>query len=80
MPITGFTLHWYEAMLDNRVLLRALGNSVFIADDRRDPRHVIGTMAAFFLVRARMRYPNAARHPVHDADHGAGRPDRRRRC
>ena len=61
MPITGFTLRWYEAMLDNRVLMRALGNSVFIATIVAILATVIGTMAAFFLVRGRMRYPNAAR-------------------
>lgn len=61
MPITGFTLRWYEAMLDNRVLMRALGNSVFIAAIVSFLATVIGTMAAFYLVRGRIRFPNAAR-------------------
>jgi len=61
LPITSFTLHWYEAMLNNRVLLRAVGNSVTVAIIVSILATVIGTMAAFVLVRGRIRFPNATR-------------------
>jgi ABC-type spermidine/putrescine transport system permease subunit II len=61
LPITGFTLHWYEVMFGNRVLMRALGNSITIAAIVAVLATIIGTMAAFVLVRGRVRYPNAAR-------------------
>jgi spermidine/putrescine transport system permease protein len=61
LPITGFTLMWYEEMLSNRVLMRALGNTVVIAAIVALLSTVIGTMAAFYLVRGGVRHPNAAR-------------------
>jgi len=61
LPITGFTLRWYEAMLDNRVLLRALSNSITVAVIVSILATIIGTMAAFVLVRGRIRFPNATR-------------------
>ncbi len=61
LPITGFTLHWYEEMLDNRILLRAVGNSITVAVIVAILSTIIGTMAAFVLVRGRIRFPNAAR-------------------
>lgn len=61
LPITGFTLRWYEEMLGNRVLMRALGNSVLIAGIVAVLATIIGTMAAFVLVRGGFRHPNAAR-------------------
>jgi spermidine/putrescine transport system permease protein len=61
LPITGFTLRWYEAMLENRVLLRAVGNSITVAVVVSILATIIGTMAAFVLVRGRIRFPNVAR-------------------
>jgi spermidine/putrescine transport system permease protein len=61
LPITGFTLRWYEAMLENRVLLRAVGNSITVAVIVSILATIIGTMAAFVLVRGRVRFPNATR-------------------
>ena len=61
LPVTGFTLHWYEAMLSNRVLMRAVGNSITVAVIVAILATIIGTMAAFVLVRARIRFPNATR-------------------
>jgi ABC-type spermidine/putrescine transport system permease subunit II len=61
LPIQGPTLHWYDVMLHNRVLLRALVNSVSIAAVVAFLATVIGTMAAFVLVRGGLRYPNAWR-------------------
>lgn len=61
LPITGFTLKWYEAMLGNRVLLGALWNSLTVAAIVAVLATTIGTMAAFVLVRGGIRRPNAAR-------------------
>ena len=61
LPITGFTLQWYEAMLENRQLLRAVGNSVSVAVIVAVLSTIIGTMAAFVLVRGGVRYPSATR-------------------
>ena len=61
LPITGFTLHWYDVLLDNRVLLGAVGNSITVAVVVAILATAIGTMAAFVLVRGGIRYPNATR-------------------
>ncbi len=61
LPITGFTLHWYDVLLSNRVLIRAVGNSITVAAVVAILATVIGTMAAFVLVRGGVRYPNATR-------------------
>jgi ABC-type spermidine/putrescine transport system permease subunit II len=61
LPITGFTLHWYDVMLNNRVLIRAVGNSVTVAVAVAALATLIGTAAAFVLVRGRIRWPNGAR-------------------
>jgi spermidine/putrescine transport system permease protein len=61
LPITGFTLHWYEVLLANRVLIRAVGNTITVAAIVATLATIIGTMAAFVLVRGRIRYPNATR-------------------
>jgi len=61
LPITGFTLHWYDVLLDNRSLLRAVGNSITVATAVAILATVIGTMAAFVLVRGGIRWPNATR-------------------
>lgn len=60
-PIQGPTFHWYDVMLNNRVLLRAIVNSVTIAVIVASLATVIGTMAAFVLVRGGLRYPSAMR-------------------
>jgi len=61
LPITGFTLHWYGVLLDNRVLIRAVGNSITVAVVVAFLATVIGTMAAFVVVRGGIRYPNVTR-------------------
>lgn len=61
LPITGFTLHWYDVLLSNRVLIRAVGNSITVAAVVAILATLIGTMAAFVLVRGGIRYPNATR-------------------
>jgi ABC-type spermidine/putrescine transport system permease subunit II len=61
LPITGFTLGWYEEMLNNRQLLRALENSIAVAAIVALLSTIIGTMAAFVVVRGGIRYPSATR-------------------
>ena len=61
LPIQGPTLHWYDVMLHNRVLLRAVVNSVSVAAVVAVLATIIGTMAAFVLVRGGLRYPSAMR-------------------
>jgi ABC-type spermidine/putrescine transport system permease subunit II len=61
LPITGFTLKWYEEMLGNRQLLRAVGNSIEVATIVALLSTIIGTMAAFVVVRGGIRYPSATR-------------------
>jgi spermidine/putrescine transport system permease protein len=61
LPITGLTLDWYHKALSNRVLLDAVWNSVAVAAVVAVLATVIGTMAAFPLVRGNIRFPGAAR-------------------
>ncbi len=51
LPIQGPTLHWYDVMLNNRQLLRAVGNSITVSASVAILATLIGTMAAFVLVR-----------------------------
>ena len=61
LPIQGPTLHWYDVMINNRQLLRAVGNTITVSAVVAVLATVIGTMAAFVLVRGGIRYPNATR-------------------
>jgi ABC-type spermidine/putrescine transport system permease subunit II len=61
LPIQGPTLHWYDVMLHNRQLLLAVGNTVTVSVVVAILATIIGTMAAFVLVRGGLRYPNATR-------------------
>jgi spermidine/putrescine transport system permease protein len=61
LPITGFTLDWYASALNNRLLLDALKNSIVVALAVAALASIIGTMAAFVLVRGRLRFPGVAR-------------------
>ena len=58
LPIVGLTLDWYHRALTNRILLDAVSNSVFVAILVAALATLIGTMAAFPLVRGRLRYPD----------------------
>ena len=60
-PITGLTTHWYEAMLSDSAIHTALFNSVVVAVIVALLATIIGTMAAFPLVRGGIRFPDAAR-------------------
>lgn len=61
LPFEGFTLHWYEQALGNGLLLDAVKNTILVAAAVAVLATVIGTMAAFVLVRGRIRYPGGAR-------------------
>jgi len=61
LPIQGPTLHWYDVMINNRQLLTAVGNTVSVSLIVAVLATIIGTMAAFVLVRGRLRYPNGIR-------------------
>jgi ABC-type spermidine/putrescine transport system permease subunit II len=61
LPIQGLTLRWYDVMLRNRQLLTAVQNTVSVSLIVAVVATIIGTMAAFVLVRGRLRYPNAIR-------------------
>lgn len=61
LPIEGLTLQWYEQALVNSRLLDALWNSITVAALVAVLATVIGTMAAFPLVRGGIRYPGATR-------------------
>jgi ABC-type spermidine/putrescine transport system permease subunit II len=61
LPITGLTLHWYQVMLSDSAIHTALFNSVIVAATVAVLATVIGTMAAFPLVRGGIRFPGTAR-------------------
>jgi len=61
LPITGLTLKWYETMLKDRQIQQAVLNSVIVAAIVAVVASVIGTMAAFPLVRARLRFADSIR-------------------
>jgi spermidine/putrescine transport system permease protein len=61
LPWTGFSTRWYEGLPENTQLLSALGNSIQVAIVVAVLATLIGTMAAFPLVRAGLRFPNVVR-------------------
>lgn len=61
LPFQSFTLHWYETALSNPILMGAVWNSIAVALIVAVLATIVGTMAAFPLVRAGIRYPGAAR-------------------
>lgn len=61
LPITGLTLHWYEVAAANDVLLDAVRNSLVVSVIVALLATLIGTMAAFALVRGRLRHADSIR-------------------
>jgi len=61
LPFLGFTLDWYEEAINNDILLESVWNTVVVAAGVAILATIIGTMAAFVLVRGRIRYPGADR-------------------
>lgn len=55
-PLKGFTLSWYSKALENRILWPALKNSVIIAAGTALLSALLGTPAAFALVRHNFRF------------------------
>ncbi|WP_426518863.1 ABC transporter permease [Diaminobutyricibacter sp. McL0618] len=60
-PMTGFTLDWYQALTQNATIQGALANTLWVASWVVILATVIGTAAAFPLVRAQIKYPAAVR-------------------
>jgi spermidine/putrescine transport system permease protein len=52
LPLKGFTLGWYRAMLANEDMLAAIGNSLYVATAATILTLVIGVPAAFAIDRA----------------------------
>ena len=61
LPFRGFTLKWYAELGHDFVLHDALGNSLFVAACTTVVSTVLGTLAAFPLVRCTFRYKAAGR-------------------
>ena len=61
LPIVNLTLHWYEVAAGNSLLLEAVKNSIIVAAAVAFLATLIGTMAAFPLVRGGIRHPDAVR-------------------
>ena len=61
LPIVGLTLHWYEVAAGNSILLDAVKNSIIVAAAVAGIATLIGTMAAFPLVRGGIRHADAVR-------------------
>jgi spermidine/putrescine transport system permease protein len=61
LPITGLTLHWYQQMLVDNSIQRAVLHSVEVAAAVAVLATIIGTMAAFPLVRGGIRFPDTTR-------------------
>lgn len=61
LPFRGFTLKWYQELAYDFVLHEALGNSLFIAACTTVVSTVLGTLAAFPLVRCTFRFKRGTR-------------------
>jgi ABC-type spermidine/putrescine transport system permease subunit II len=60
-PITGFTTEWYSSVLQSPDLQSAIKTSLLIAAEVTAISAVVGTAAAFPLVRSRLRFRSALR-------------------
>lgn len=56
LPFTGFTLHWYADLFRDYLVIDAFKNSLLVAAATALVSTIIGTAAAFALVRARLRF------------------------
>jgi spermidine/putrescine transport system permease protein len=54
-PIHNFSTKWYEAFFDNPLMVSAAKNSAYVAAATAIVTSVLGTLAAFALVRYRVR-------------------------
>lgn len=60
-PIQGFTTEWYSSILQSPDLQTAIKTSLMIAAEVTAIAAVVGTAAAFPLVRSRLRFKSALR-------------------
>jgi spermidine/putrescine transport system permease protein len=60
-PLEGFTLKWYTKALENKILWPALKNSLIIAFGTASVSALIGTPAAFGLIRYSFPFKNLLR-------------------
>jgi ABC-type spermidine/putrescine transport system permease subunit II len=63
-PFRGPSLEWYEKALANQQLVSGVVNSIWVALIVAVLATIIGTMAAFGLVRGGVRFPNGIRIAV----------------
>lgn len=61
LPFTGFTTEWYSSVLQSPDLQTAIKTSLMIAAEVTAISAIVGTAAAFPLVRSRMRFRSALR-------------------
>jgi spermidine/putrescine transport system permease protein len=54
-PLTGFTLDWYKALLENKIYLYGFQNSVIVAACASVGAGLLGTLGAYGLNRHRIR-------------------------
>lgn len=60
-PITGFTTEWYSSVFDSPDLVTAIKTSLMVAAEVTTIAAIVGTAAAFPLVRSRIRFRAALR-------------------
>jgi spermidine/putrescine transport system permease protein len=60
-PLEGFTLNWYSKALENKIIWPALKNSVIIAFGTALTAALLGTPAAFGLIRHKFPFKNVLR-------------------
>jgi hypothetical protein len=76
MPITGWTLDWYRRLFETDQFWVALENSLLVALTVGIVSTIVGTMAAFALLRVH----SALRHPYRLGTPGDFRPGDHRKC
>ena len=54
-PLQGFTLSWYQKLLDSEAVLRSARNSAFVAAGSATAATALGTMVALLATRYRFR-------------------------
>ena len=76
-PITGWTLDWYQQAFSDYQVHDAVSTTLKIALQVTVISAVVGTAAAFPLVRSRLPFREGIRIVLDPADHDPGHPDRR---
>ena len=76
-PITGWTTKWYGQVFSDYQIRDALTTTIRIAFEVTAVSTIVGTAAAFPLVRSRLPFRSGIRIAMVAADHDPGPPDRR---